>query len=162
MERLGFCGVYTARCIGPDGREKWTVQAKNLITNAGINHILDTSFHGGSPVTTWYIGLKNAGTPAVTDTLAAHSGWTENANYAGSRREFVEAAASAQAITNSASVASFAITADGQTIAGAFLASVSTGTSGVLISAGDFTGGVKSAGSGDIIEVTYTLSASNS
>lgn len=162
MECLKLRGSYTARCIGPDGREKWKAEAKNLIVNAGLNHILNTVLHGGTPVATWYLGLKNAGAVVAADTLAVHSGWAENVNYTGDRKEFIEAAASAQAITNSANVASFPITADGQVISGALLASVSTGTSGVLMSAGDFIGGVKNAGAGDIIEVTYTLNAASS
>jgi hypothetical protein len=44
------------------------------------------------------------------------------------------------------------------TIAGAFLCTVSSGTSGILYSAGDFTGGDKSVDSGDTLNVTYTLS----
>jgi hypothetical protein len=44
------------------------------------------------------------------------------------------------------------------TIAGAFLCTVASGTSGVLFSAGDFTGGDKSVASGDTLNVTYTFS----
>jgi hypothetical protein len=44
------------------------------------------------------------------------------------------------------------------TIAGAFLCNVASGTSGVLFSAGDFTGGDKSVASGDTLNVTYTFS----
>ena len=48
--------------------------------------------------------------------------------------------------------------ANAQTIAGAFLCSVTSGTSGVLFSAGDFTGGDKIVDSGDTLTVTYTFS----
>jgi hypothetical protein len=44
------------------------------------------------------------------------------------------------------------------TIAGAFLCNVSSGTSGILFSAGDFTGGDKLVDSGDTLNVTYTFS----
>jgi hypothetical protein len=60
-------------------------------------------------------------------------------------------------IDNSASPASFSINAT-STIAGAFLASVSSGTSGILFSAGDFTGGDKTVDSGDSLSVTYQFS----
>jgi hypothetical protein len=45
------------------------------------------------------------------------------------------------------------------TVAGAFLASVASGTSGILFSAGDFTGGDKLVANGDTLNVTYTFSA---
>lgn len=154
-------GVFTVECYGPDGKLRWKDTAKNLIPDVGINHILDVVFHGNTQVTTWYIGLKNAGTVAAADTLASHAGWAENSNYTGDRKEFNEAAASAKSITNSANKASFSINADAQTIAGAFLSSVSTGTSGVLGSAADFDGGNKSCDDGDTLEVTYTVTGSS-
>lgn len=153
-------GVFEVVCYGPDGQEKWREVAHNLVTNVGLNHILDTVFHGGTQITTWYVGLKNTGTVAAADTLASHAGWTENTNYTGDRKEYVEAAAGSQSITNSANKASFSINADSQTIAGAFLTSAATGTSGTLFSAADFAS-PKSADSGDTLEVTYTVSAAD-
>jgi hypothetical protein len=44
------------------------------------------------------------------------------------------------------------------TVAGAFLSSVDSGTSGVLFSVGSFTGGDKFVDSGDTLNVTYTFS----
>jgi hypothetical protein len=61
-------------------------------------------------------------------------------------------------LSNSASPAVFAIIATA-TVAGAFLASVDTGTSGTLFSEGNFTGGNKLVANGDTVNVTYTFSA---
>ena len=154
-------GVFEVECFGPDGKLKWKDTAKNLITNEGLDHILDVVLHGETAVSPWYIGLKNTGTPAAGDTLASHGTWTENTNYTGDRQEYVEAAASSQSVTNSASKASFSISVDSQTISGAFLAGAATGTSDTLLCVADFTGGDKSADNGDTLEVTYTISAAD-
>jgi hypothetical protein len=92
--------------------------------------------------------------------LASHAGWTESTAYTGSRKSVTfgtATTANPSVITNSASPSSFAINATA-TIAGAFLTNVASGTSGVLFSAGDFTGGDKSVASGDTLNVTYTFS----
>ncbi len=148
-------------CRDKDGNIKWVDTAKNLIVNEGLDHALNVLLHGTTPVSPWYIGLKGAGTVAAADTLASHTGWTENTNYTGTRKEFNEAASSSQSITNSANKASFAITTDAQTIAGAFLCSATSGTSGTLFSAVNFTGGNKVCDNGDTLEVTYTITAAN-
>ena len=158
-EKINLHGVFEFWAYDPDGNLKWYAKTPNLVVNEGRNNILDVMFHASTQTTTWYIGLKNAGTPAAGDTLASHATWTENTNYTGNRQEFVEAAASSQSITNSASPASFAIDTDSQTIAGAFLASVATGTTGILFSAADFTGGDQSLNNGDTLNVTYTINS---
>jgi len=154
-------GLFEVDCYDKNGNLKWQDTAKNLVTNVGLDHILDVVFHGSTQTATWYVGLKGTGTPAAGDTLASHSTWTENTNYTGDRQEYVEAASSSQSVTNSASKASFSITSDSQTIAGAFLASAASGTSGTLICVADFTGGDKSCDNGDTLEVTYTISAAD-
>lgn len=153
-------GIFEVVCKGPEGQEKWRETAHNLITNQGLNHILDVVLHGSTAVSPWYVGLKNTGDPAAGDTLASHSGWTENSNYTGNRQEYVEAAASSQSTTNSSNKASFPITSDSQSIYGAFLASVATGTSGTLLCVANFSS-AKSADNGDTLEVTYTISAAD-
>jgi hypothetical protein len=154
-------GIFDVTCYGADGSVKWQDKAKNLVTNQGLDHILDVVLHGTTAVSPWYVGLKGTGTPAAADTLASHSTWTENTAFTGDRQEYVEAASSSQSVTNSASKASFSITSDSQTIAGAFLASAASGTSGTLLCVADFTGGNKSCDNGDTLEVTYSISASD-
>jgi hypothetical protein len=62
-------------------------------------------------------------------------------------------------ITNSASPASFTISGAGGTVAGAFLCTVASGTSGVLFSESDFQApGDRVVVSGDTLNVTYTFS----
>jgi hypothetical protein len=95
------------------------------------------------------------------DTLATHAGWTEDTNYSGSRKAVTFGTASTadpSVIDNSGSPAVFNIN-NTTIVAGAFLATVASGTSGVLFSEGDFTGGDKTVASGDTLNVTYTFSA---
>ena len=160
QESAYFRGLCRIDCYGPDCVLKWTKTNHNIITNVGLNHILDVVLHGDTPVSPWYVGIKNAGSVAASDTLATHAGWTENSNYTGNRQEYNEAAASGQSTTNSANKASFPITSDSQTIAGAFLASAATGTSGTLLCVADFASS-KAADNGDTLEVTYTVSAAD-
>lgn len=159
-EGIRLRGHFDVVCRRPDGSIRWEQHADNLITSEGLDHILDVVLHGTTPVSPWYVGLKNAGAAAAGDTLASHANWTENANYTGNRQAYDEAAASSQSITNSASKASFPITSDSQTIAGAFLASAATGTSGTLLCVVDFAS-AKAADNGDTLEVTYTISAAD-
>jgi hypothetical protein len=158
--RLRVGGVFEFVCYGPDGQVKWRDTAHNLVTNVGLDHILDVVLHDATQVSTWYVGLKNTGAPAAGDTLATHGTWTENDNYTGDRKEYVEAAASSQSITNSANKASFSIDTDAQSIAGAFLCSAATGTAGTLLCVANFAS-AKSADNGDTLEVTYTISAAD-
>lgn len=162
--KVGFKvgGQFEVQCYGPDGKLKWEDTAKNLVTNEGLDHILDVVLHNATQEATWYVGLTDGTpTPAAAHTMASHTGWAEVTDYTGDRKEYDEAAASSQSITNSASKASFAINSDSTTVGGAFLTSDATGTAGVLLCVAAFTGGDKSADNGDTLEVTYTISAAD-
>jgi hypothetical protein len=163
-ETVGAGGVYTVECVGPDGQVKWSDQFHNLVMNGGLANMNGAYLAGSAQSVTWYLGLvtgPGSGTTfAAADTLASHAGWTESTAYTGNRKAVTFGSATTanpSVITNSASPSSFAMNATA-TIAGAFLCNVATGTSGVLFSAGDFTGGDKSVASGDTLNVTYTFS----
>ncbi len=50
------------------------------VTNLGIDHLLNTAFHGGTQAPYWYLGLiYGQGSPglAAADTSALHAGWVE-------------------------------------------------------------------------------------
>lgn len=163
-EQVGAGGVYTVECVAPDGTVKWTDTFPNLVMNEGVQYMNTQTFKGAAYTAAWYLGLvtgPGSGTTfAAGDTLVTHAGWTESAAYAGSRKAVTfgtATTANPSVISNSASPASFVMNAT-VTIAGAFLTNVSSGTSGVLFSAGDFTGGDKFVDSGDTLNVTYTFS----
>ena len=158
-------GVYTIQCIGSDGQLKWEQDTPNLVVNQGLQNMNTTYFNSGTQVTTWYVGLitgPGSGTTiTAADTLASKA-WTEFTNYTGNRKAAVFGTATTadpSVIANSGSPAQYAITGAGGTVAGAFLASVATGTSGVLFSASDFQSpGDRVVVSGDTLNVTYTFS----
>jgi hypothetical protein len=156
---LELTNIWTMTCLDSSGNVKWSETKKNLITTEGLNHILDSTFHADTQVTTWYIGLKGTGTPAAGDTLASHGGWSEITDYSGDRKEWTEGAASSGSMTNSSSV-DFSITGTA-TIAGAFLASAASGTTGTLYGVVDFASS-RSVLSGDTLQVTVTVTAASS
>jgi hypothetical protein len=168
-DMVGAGGVYTVECVGADGQIKWSDTFHNLVMNGGLANMNGVYFGAGTQTTTWYLGLvtgPGSGTTySATDTLASHGttgagGWTENTDYTGNRKAVTFGSASSanpSVITNSAAPSSFAISGTA-TIAGAFLCNVASGTSGVLFSAGDFSGGDKSVANGDTLNVTYTFS----
>lgn len=159
-------GVYTVQCFDKDGNLKWEAESSNLVVNEGLKDMNDKYFSGSTYTAAWYVGLvtgPGSGTSfAAADTLASHAGWTEFTDYSGARKAAVFAAATEadpSVITNSASPASFSITGAGGVVAGAFLASVDSGTAGILFSESDFgSPGDRTVVSGDTLNVTYTFS----
>lgn len=158
-------GVFTVVCRDPQGNEKWTDIFHNLVVNEGLQDMNTKYFKGSSYTAAWYLGIidgAGAGnTFAAGDTLASHAGWTENTAYSGNRVAVTFGTATTadpSVISNSASPSVFTITSNSQTISGAFLTTAASGTSGVLFSANNFSGGDKSVDSGDTLSVTYSFS----
>jgi len=156
-------GRYKIICRDSNGIIKWEDEFPNVVTDTGKQGLFNIYFRGTAAIgSTWYLGLKNTGTPASTDTMASHGTWTENTSYSNSTRPtWTSAAASGSGtvtITNSASAAVFNINGT-TTIYGCFLTSDSTksGTSGTLFSAADFATS-RSVLSGDTLTVTYSIS----
>lgn len=148
--------VYDIVCRGPDGVEKWRETFRNLVTTEGKNDILDKYFKGSSYTAAWYLGLKGSGSAAAGDTLASHSGWSEVTPYSGNRKAITFGTTSGG--SNTATEVSFAITGTA-TVAGGFVASVNSGTSGKLYSVGDFNVS-RGVASGDTLGATLTVSMS--
>lgn len=160
-ETIGVTGHYNVQCLDSDGQVKWTDTIENLVVTVGKNDLLDKYFAGSAYTAAWYMGLVDgASTPtyAAGDTLASHAGWTESTAYSGSNRATV-AWNAASAGSKASTATSFSINATA-TIAGALLTvtQVRATTTGVLYSAGSFSGGNRSVANGDTLNVTYTAS----
>jgi len=159
-------GIYRVECVGVDGKVKWVEESHNLVVNEGLQDMNTKYFKGVTYTAAWYLGLitgPGSGTTiAAGDNLATHGGWTEFTNYTGNRKAVTFGTATTadpSVIDNSASPSSFVISGGGGTVAGAFLCSVATGTSGILFSASDFQSpGDRVVVSGDTLNVTYTFS----
>lgn len=148
--------IYEVECVGADGEVKWVERFENLVTTEGKNDILDKYFKGSAYTAAWFLGLKGTGSAAVGDTLASHAGWSEVTPYSGNRPAITFGTTSAG--SNTATAVSYSVNATA-TVAGAFVGSVNTGTSGKLYSAGDFAAS-RSVLSGDTLNVTLTVSVS--
>jgi len=160
-ETIGVTGHYVVECVGPDGQVKWTDTIENLVVTVGKNDLLDKFFAGSAYTAAWYLGLVDGATTptyAAGDTLASHAGWTESTAYSGSNRATV-AWNAASAGSKASTATSFSINATA-TIAGALLTvtQVRATTTGVLYSAGSFSGGNRSVVNADTLNVTYTAS----
>jgi hypothetical protein len=161
-EQIQITGHYDVRCLDVGGNVKWEDNIKNLVVTVGKNDLLTQYFKGAAYTAAWYMGLVDGAsspTYAAGDTLASHAGWTESTAYSGSNRIATTfGTASAGSLTSNS--ASFSINASA-TIAGALMCQtqVRATTTGVLYSAGNFTGGNRTVVSGDTIVVTYTASA---
>jgi len=164
-------GVYTFKCFEYEGGPLlWEDKIDNVVCTLGKNLMLQTALTGSAyTVTGPYMGLiSSVSYTAVSaaDTMTSHTGWTEagstNAPTFAARIAPAFGTASAGAIGTSTPT-SFTMTGAG-TLVGAFITygpgAVTTlmNTSGTLLSAGAFTGGNQPVNSGNVVQVTYSLS----
>jgi hypothetical protein len=160
-------GVFSIECRDSEGNLKWSEALHNLVVNVGLQDMNSKYFSGSAYTATWYVGLYGAAasnSPAASDTMASHAGWTEIVPYSNATRPActfgTASTADPSVITNSASPAAFTINATA-TVGGAFLTSNNTksGSTGILFSASDFAApGDRVVASGDTLNVTYTFS----
>ena len=180
-ETVGIEGYYTVKCYDAQGNLKWEDIAPNLVTAVGkqdlFNYYFGATSNGGTASGANYLGLLGGTTTyTAADTMSSHA-WTEvglaNApTYTGNRQAPVWTTASStgstptNVTTKTAPALTFAMTSSG-TVAGCFINSGSGAsatkdtTTGVLYSAGSFTGGSKTVTNGDSLAVTYSTTATS-
>lgn len=165
-------GIYTFKCFEYEGGALlWEDTVHNVVATVGKNLMLQTALTGsGYTVVGPYMGLISSVSyttgPAASDTMASHGGWTEagttNAPTFTARIAPSFGTAASGSISTSSAV-SFTMTSTG-TLKGAFIVygtgAVTTilSTAGTLLSAGLFTGGDQPVNTGNVVQVTYSLS----
>jgi hypothetical protein len=178
-ETVGMEGKYVAKCYAADGSLKWEDTIENLVVAVGKQLMLDTLLSGSAYSATVRMGLvsgASAPTYAAADTQASHAGWLESGlanapTFSGSRPTVTFNSATSTGTTPSnvttkatTAAASFTFTGSG-TVAGCFININGSGTidntTGTLYSAGSFTGGNKTVASTDVLNVTYSTTATS-
>jgi hypothetical protein len=186
QESLGIQGHYYVKCYDKDGNLKWEDIAPNLVTAVGKQALFDyyfgaTGTGGGTAAGANYLGLVGSASATAnyvaSDTISSHTGWIEvglanNPTYTGNRQAPSWSAATSggttptNITTKTASALTFSMTSAG-TVFGCFINSGATAsatkdtTTGILYSAGNFTGGSKIVANGDSLAVTYTTTATS-
>ena len=140
---------------------------EDLITNEGLDYLLNVGVHGDAQISTWYFApFENDYTPVAGDTYAV-PGYTETSSYSESnRQEWAEGASSGQSITNATAAritANATVTIYGGGIVGGGTAAdtkADTGGGGTLLASGNF-GTSKSLTDGETLDLTYTLNGAS-
>lgn len=157
-----------------DNKENMNLISKsechNIITNEGLNRILNTVLNVQTQVNPWYCSIfESDSTPLAAWTYHAYADslvteWTQFDET--NRVAYVEAASSAQSTTNSANKAVFTANTGAKTLYGAALVSVATisdhaeGANNVLLCAGTFTV-AQPVIAANVVNLTYTITAAD-
>ena len=140
----------------------------DLITNEGIDYLLNAGVHGDTQISTWYFApFEDNHTPAATDTYAS-PGYTETNKYSeANRQEWAEGASSGQSVTNATAAqitANADVTLYGAGIVGGGTAADTkqdTAGGGILLASGLFSAS-KTLANGETLSLTYTLNGASS
>ena len=152
-----------------NGKVKSVDYIHNLITDEGINYLLNAAGHGSTVISDWYFApFENDYTPLSSNTYAI-PGYTEATTTISEtlRQEWAEGASTAKSLTNAVAAtitAASAVTIYGFGIVGGGSAATTKGNTaggGTLLSSGALTAG-KVLATDETLDLTYTLNAASS
>jgi len=148
-------------------------QDSNIVTDEGLNHLLDVMFTGGSQIAllNWYVLIYNTNSTPVAGTTYNIPVFTEEEEYDSATRPLWQGGnVASKSVTNSTNKATFVFnsTSDGNTIyGGALVGGVGAGVtgdtadgSGVMYSAAQFSSS-KLVADDDTLKVSVTLTAAD-
>jgi hypothetical protein len=155
------------------GAIKDTESCENIVTNQGLNYILDAGLSGGAAISAWYVTLADADqaesatmtyqTPVFSEIDNVAAGVTETI-----RQAWSDGGVATQSVDNSASPATYTANTSGFTAWAAALVGGGTAptafgdthASGILYAYSKFAT-QKALSSTDTIDVTYTFTAAD-
>lgn len=166
-DRVKLHGRFTIRCYECEGgRLLWEDAIDNMVVTVGKNFMLDKTLAGSSYTAAWYMGLISStsySALASGDIMSSHAGWLEagsanNPTYTEGVRQTMAFSAAASGVKSTSAPCAFTIDTGG-TAKGAFITTVATkdGTTGTLFAEGLFTGGDQVLSTGNVLQVTYSL-----
>jgi len=143
-------------------------ECTNVLTDEGLDHVLNAVLHAATQITTWYCIIYETNTAGAAAQTYAVPVWTETAAYdEATRPEYVEAASTAKSTTNSASKAVFTASATKTFYGAALVGGGSAATTksdvaggGTLLCAGLF-GTAQPVIDGNVVNLTYTVTAAD-
>lgn len=165
-------GIFEVEAWKPDGTLAWREKCHNVVTNEGLNHILNVVLNAATPITTWYCSLVESNTtPIATLTYAVPTydeiGSGDVKAPTTTRQEYIEATSTSQSITNSANKASFtmnaSITLFGACVVGGGSAATTlddTAGGGTLLCYAKF-GASQVVQADYVVNLTYTIGAAD-
>lgn len=156
--------LYQVTCRDVNGNVRWEENVKNLVVEEGKKDLVNQYFKGSNYTAGMYLGLKDSTAVNVTNTLSSKT-WSEvgpSTLYGSARPQLSFGTtglnASNQATNQASSVTYTFSNSASSTVGGAFVCTVSSGTSGTLYSASNFST-PRNVVSNDTLQVTLTVIA---
>lgn len=162
--------IWEVSCIR-DGKELWQEIKENVVTNEGLNALLNVMFSGSTQLSTWFVALTEAGTAGTNSTYASPT-YTECTSYDEVTRPAFTASTAGTAgtslalISNAHAKAEFTISASKTLLGGALLGGAAgtkgdTGAGKVLYCSSLFSTS-RAVVDDDVILIQITLTAVDS
>jgi len=165
-DRAKFGGVFTMDCYDADGNLKWSESAHNIVTNEGLDNILEEYFKGSAYTALWHaVPIDVITAPAAGDTYAntmsdaneEFIGYSE-----GTRQVWTPGTVSSASVSNTAAKATYSITATATIYGAAMVDTVTKGSAaaGILYCRADFASS-RAVVNTDTLEITYTVTSAD-